>query len=165
MEPSLRPDGQSGGTPRFVADAMLGRLATWLRILGYDVEYVRVDDDALIERAREAGRILLTRDTGLVRRRALPPHLFVRSDHVSEQLRQVIQAFHLTPAQPSARRCPRCNAVVEPRTKAEVFGRVPEFVWSHQDAFWACPACGRLYWAGSHRRRMDDTIRALMAGC
>jgi len=165
MELTLRPDGQSGGPPRFVADAMLGRLATWLRILGYDVEYVRVEDTALIERARETGRILLTRDTGLVRRRALPPHLFVRSDRVSEQLRQVIQAFHLTPAEPSARRCPRCNAVVEPRTKTEVLGRVPEFVWNHQDSFWGCPACGRLYWAGSHRRRMDDTIRSLVAGC
>ena len=165
MEPSLRPDGQSGGSPRFVADAMLGRLATWLRILGYDVDYVRVEDAALIERARETGRILLTRDTGLVRRRDLPPHLLVRSDHVAEQLRQVIRTFHLAPADPSARRCPRCNALVEPRTKAEVFGRVPEFVWSHQDAFWGCPACGRLYWAGSHRRRMDDTIRALIAGC
>jgi len=165
MEPSLRPDGQSGGSPRFVADAMLGRLATWLRILGYDVDYVRVEDAALIERARETGRILLTRDTGLVRRRDLPPHLLVHSDHVAEQLRQVIRTFHLAPADPSARRCPRCNALVEPRTKAEVFGRVPEFVWSHQDAFWGCPACGRLYWAGSHRRRMDDTIRALMAGC
>ncbi len=163
MEPSLRPTGQPGGSPRFVADTMLGRLATWLRILGYDAEYARGEDAALVQRARETGRILLTRDSGLLRRRGLPPHLFVHSDHVSEQLRQVIQAFHLTPAGPRAARCPRCNAVVEPRTKAEVFGRVPEFVWSHQDAFWGCPACGRLYWAGSHRRRMDDAIRALMA--
>jgi uncharacterized protein with PIN domain len=165
MEPSLRPDGQRSGSPRFLADTMLGRLATWLRILGYDVEYVRGEDTALIEQARETGRILLTRDTGIVRRRRLPPHLFVHGDHVSEQLRQVIHAFHLTPAGPSARRCSRCNALVEPRTKVEVFGRVPEFVWSHQDAFWGCPACGRIYWAGSHWRRMDGTIRALIAGC
>lgn len=163
MEPSLRPDGQPGGSPRFLADTMLGRLATWLRILGYDVEYVRGEDAALIERARETGRILLTRDTGIVRRRGLPPHLLVHSDHISEQLRQVIQAFHLTAADPSTRRCPRCNALLEPRTKAEVFGRVPEFVWSQQDTFWGCPACGRLYWAGSHWRRMDETIRALIA--
>ncbi len=164
MEPSLRPDDLPAGSPRFLADTMLGRLATWLRILGYDVEYSRGEDAAMIERARETGRILLTRDTGIVRRRHLPPHLLVRSDHVSEQLRQVIQTFHLAPADPSARRCPRCNVLVEPRTKAEVFGRVPEFVWSHQDAFWGCPTCGRLYWAGTHRRRMDDAIRALIAG-
>jgi uncharacterized protein len=162
MEASQRP-GDQPGSPRFVADTMLGRLATWLRILGYDAEYARGEDTALIERARETGRTLLTRDTGLVRRRDVPPHLLVHSDHVSDQLRQVIQTFDLTPAGPSARRCPRCNTAVEPCTKAEVFGRVPEFVWSSQDAFWGCPVCGRLYWAGSHWRRMDDTIRALRA--
>jgi uncharacterized protein with PIN domain len=144
---------------------MLGRLATWLRILGYDAEYARGEDAALVERARETGRILLTRDTGIPRRRELPPHLFVQSDHVTEQLRQVIQTFHLTPAGPVARRCPRCNVPVEPRTKADVFDRVPEFVWSTQDAFGVCPGCGRVYWAGSHWRRMDETIRALLAGC
>jgi uncharacterized protein len=162
MEASQRP-GDQPGSPRFVADTMLGRLATWLRILGYDAEYARGEDTALIERARETGRILLTRDTGLARRRDVPPHLLVRSDHVSEQLRQVMETFHLTPAGPSARRCPRCNAAVEPRTKAEAFGRVPEFVWSSQDAFWGCPACGRLYWAGTHWRHMVDTIRALVS--
>jgi uncharacterized protein with PIN domain len=163
MDASLRPDDRPAGSLRFLADTMLGRLATWLRILGYDAEYVRGEDAALIERARETGRILLTRDTGLLRRPRLPPHLFVQSDHVSEQLRQVIDAFHLTPANPSARRCPRCNVLVESRTKAEVVGRVPEFVWSHHDAFWGCPTCGRVYWAGSHWRRMDETIRALIA--
>jgi hypothetical protein len=162
MEPDSLPDGAPGGPPRFLADTMLGRLATWLRILGYDAEYARSEDAALIERARETGRILLTRDTGIPRRRELPPYLFVRSDHVAEQLRQVIQAFHLTPTESSARRCPRCNVPVEPRTKAEVFGCVPEFVWSTQDAFGGCPRCGRVYWAGSHWRRMDETIRALI---
>lgn len=160
MESRLRRDEPPAEPLRFVADTMLGRLATWLRILGYDVEYSRDEDTALIERARVSGRILLTRDTGIVCRRNAPSHLFVRSDHVAEQLRQVVRAFHLVPAAPSRRRCPRCNVVMEARTKAEVFGRVPEFVWSRQDAFWGCPACGRLYWAGTHRRRMDAMIRA-----
>jgi uncharacterized protein with PIN domain len=165
MERDLRPDGQAGGPPRFLADTMLGRLATWLRILGYDAEYARGADVALIERARETRRILLTRDTGMLGRRELPPHLFIRSERVAEQLRQVIHTFRLTAAGASARRCPRCNVLVVPRTRAEVFDRVPEFVWSNQDAFWGCPTCGRVYWAGSHWRRMDETIRALIAGC
>jgi hypothetical protein len=162
MECCLAPSDRRPEAPRFLADTMLGRLATWLRILGYDTEYFRGTDTALIERAREDGRILLTRDSGLLRRRRMPPHLFVLSDHVMEQLRQVMGAFHLTPADPSEGRCPRCNAVVEPRTKAEVAGRVPEFVWSHQEAFWGCPSCGRVYWAGSHRQRMNETIRKLI---
>jgi hypothetical protein len=162
MERRLALSDCRGETLRFLADTMLGRLATWLRILGYDTEYFRGTDTALIQRARDDGRILLTRDTGLLRRRRMPPHLFVLSDHVTEQLRQVMSAFRLTPADRSEGRCPRCNAVVEPRTKAEVAGRVPEFVWSHQEAFWGCPSCGRVYWAGSHRQRMNETIHALV---
>lgn len=163
MSQRLREDEGPGGPPCFLADTMLGRLATWLRILGYDAEYFRGDDATLIQRARETGRILLTRDSGVTRRRALPPHLFVLSDHVSEQLRQVVHAFHLTPDNPPRRRCPRCNIVLESRAKADVAGRVPEFVWSQQDVFWGCPGCGRVYWAGSHRRRMDEAIRAVIS--
>jgi hypothetical protein len=163
MEFNLEQDRRTGGPPQFLADTMLGRLATWLRVLGYDAEYARDEDAALIERARATGRILLTRDTGIVRRRKLPAHLFVRSDHITEQLIQVIRAFQLTSTDPAARRCPRCNVPIEPRTKAEVFDRVPEFVRSTQDAFWGCSVCGRVYWAGSHWRRMNETIRTLMA--
>lgn len=171
MECCPPPDDAPGQPPRFLADAMLGRLATWLRILGYDATYFRGEDDALVERAGEEGRILLTRDTDLLRglsrgvrrsARRSPLHLFVQSDHICEQLRQVVQAFHLTPADPSRRRCPRCNVMIEARSKADVLGRVPDFVWSQQQAFWGCAKCGRVYWAGSHRRRIDEMIRAVI---
>jgi uncharacterized protein with PIN domain len=161
MEQSARAGGEPSGPPRFLADAMLGRLATWLRILGYDTEYSQAEDEFLVRRAREEGRILLTRDTGLLRRRQLPRHLFIQNDHVKAQVRQVVRSLALDLSTPSARRCARCNVVVESRTKAEVAGRVPEFVWSHHDTFWGCPNCGRIYWAGSHRRRMDEAIHAL----
>ena len=141
---------------------MLGRLATWLRIAGYDAEYFPGEDAALLRHAWHDGRILLTRDTQLLQRRRLPPHLFIQSDHVAEQLRQVVQALHLDLAQQArGRRCLRCNVILEPRAKAEVEGRVPDFVWSHHDEFWSCPRCRRIYWAGSHRQRMEETIRAL----
>ena len=156
---------RSGDAPRFLADAMLGRLATWLRILGYDAEYFRGEDAELIARAERDGRILLTRDTGMLRRRDLPPHLFIRDDRVMEQVRQVMMVCHLALAPTAPRRCPRCNVTLEPRTKAEAAGRVPEFVWSRHDAFQECPTCGRIYWAGSHRQRMDETIRALLPDC
>ena len=168
----MRSGAEPGGPPRFLADAMLGRLATWLRILGYDAEYSRAKDDALLRRARDEGRILLTRNSGLLRRRSAggrnpadqpPPHLLVHGDHVMVQVRQVVRSLGLDPGGPSARRCARCNEVLKPRAKPEVAGRVPEFVWSHHDAFWGCPTCGRIYWAGSHRRRIDETIRSLMA--
>lgn len=172
MDSGPRSPHEDGVPPRFLADAMLGRLARWLRILGYDAEYFPGEDDELIRRARREGRVLLTRDTRLLQRysagvRPPPagtdplPHLFIESDHVMEQLRQVVAALHLNPAAPPARRCSCCNAVLEPRDKAEVVGRVPEFVWSHHQAFWACPRCQRIYWAGTHRQRMEEAIKAL----
>jgi len=169
MESSPRSPHEDGVAPRFLADAMLGRLARWLRILGYDTEYFPGEDDELIRRARRENRLLLTRDTRLlhrcsggVRGAMNPlPHLFIESDHVMEQLRQVVAALHLNPAAPPARRCSCCNTVLESRDKAQVVGLVPEFVWSHHQAFWACPRCRRIYWAGTHRRRMEEAIKAL----
>jgi uncharacterized protein with PIN domain len=147
--------------PRFLADAMLGRLAKWLRILGYDAAYFPGEDRDLVRLARRDGRILLTRDTRLLQWRGLPPHFFIQSDHVAEQLRQVVRALGLNVAAPPGRRCIRCNEILEPRAKAEVHGLVPEFVWSHHQAFWGCTRCRRIYWAGTHRQRMEETIRAL----
>ncbi len=145
--------------PRFIADTMLGRLATWLRILGYDTEYIRGDDDRLLARAKAEGRIVLTRDTGIISRRNVPPCLFIESDHVTEQVRQVIAALRLHPGAPG-RRCLRCNTVLEPCESTAVVNRVPEYVASRHEQFWACPACGRIYWAGTHRRRMEEAARS-----
>jgi uncharacterized protein len=140
---------------------MLGRLATWLRILGHDAEYFRGEDEDLIRRAWDEGRILLTRDTRLLRRRRLPPHLFIQSDHVAEQLRQVVATLGLNPGAPLGHRCLRCNVILEPRAKPEVLGLVPEFVWSHHQDFWSCPRCQRIYWAGTHRQRMDEAVKSV----
>jgi uncharacterized protein with PIN domain len=159
---SCPPVSCAGGeAPRFLADAMLGRLARWLRILGYDAEYFPGEDDDLLRLARRENRVLLTRDTRLLRRRPLPPHLFIQSDRVMEQLRQVVAALRLDPTASPAHRCVCCNTVLEQRPKAAVFGLVPEFVWSHHERFWGCPGCRRVYWAGSHRQRMEEAIRSL----
>jgi uncharacterized protein len=140
---------------------MLGRLARWLRILGYDAEYFPGEDNDLLRQALRESRVLLTRDTRLLQRRALPPHLFIESDHVMEQLRQVVRTLHLNPTGPPAHRCCCCNTELEPRDRTQVVGLVPEFVWSHHDAFWACRSCRRIYWAGTHRMRMQEAIKAL----
>jgi uncharacterized protein len=172
MENAHLACGGPGDAPRFLADAMLGRLATWLRILGYDAEYFRGEDEDLLRRAWREGRLLLTRDTRLLRRRSrgtrdptdtLPPHLLIRSDHVAEQLRQVVVTLGLDPGAPLGHRCLRCNVALGPRTKADVLGLVPEFVWSHHQEFWDCPRCRRIYWAGSHRQRMEEAVQALIA--
>lgn len=155
---------ESGGRPRFLADAMLGRLARWLRILGYDAAYDPAEDEDLLARAQQEGRILLTRDTRLVRRRRLPRHLFIESDEVLVQVRQVLSALGLPCTAGPARRCLRCNVPIEPCSKDEVAGRVPEFVWSQHQAFWRCPACERIYWPGTHWQRMEETLHVLREG-
>jgi len=157
----LPSDSAGNGTPRFLVDAMLGRLATWLRILGYDAEYFRGGDEELLRLAWQDERVVLTRDTVLLRRRRLPPHLLVKSDRVEDQLRQVLAALHLRPPAAPGRRCVRCNVPLAPCARSEVRDVVPDFVWTSHDTFWACPRCRRVYWPGTHCRHMADAIRRL----
>lgn len=152
--------------PRFLADGMLGKLATWLRILGCDVEYFGdLPDEELVERALRTGRTILTRDTLLVRRRkARDNHLFVAGDGWREQLRQVVAAFGIDPAAHLFTRCVRCNEPLVPIEKSRVAGRVPPYVYETQEAFNACPSCGRLYWKATHRGEMERQLREILSG-
>lgn len=149
---------------RFVADAMLGRLARWLRALGYDTVYLRVGEDArLLDLARREGRILLTRDTGIPRRRPGLRLLFIESDRVQEQVRQVIRALDLPRPRGPAGRCLRCNGLLVEVPRAEVEGAVPPYVFATQEAFWRCPGCRQVYWAGTHVRLMAEALAAACA--
>ena len=147
---------------RLVADAMLGRLAKWLRVLGYDTLYWRGDDAGLVRVALAEDRLLLTRDTRLPPR--LPPSrtLLIESDHYEEQLHQVADRLGLPPK--IGHRCLRCNEPLEPVAKAEVRGRVPEFVWTRHDRFARCPGCFRIYWEGTHYVRMIATLERVSPG-
>lgn len=161
----ISPDDAAPSPPsRFFADAMLGRLATWLRIAGIDVEYrARIDDAELVERALEEERVILTRDTLLVRRRkARGNHLFVKGDDYREQFRQVVVHFGIDPFARLLTRCVRCNEPLLPIGKTRVAGRVPPYVFETQDAFSYCPGCGRVYWGATHRKAMVRAIRAML---
>ena len=146
---------------RLVADAMLGRLAKWLRVLGFDTLYWRGDDAGLVRLTVEQNRLLLTRDTRLPAR--LPPGqtLFIENDHYDEQLRQVIE--HLGRPPRVGRRCLRCNVLLEAVERAALRGQVPEFVWYRHDRFARCPGCLRIYWEGTHFQRMREAVHRLCA--
>ncbi len=139
------------GEPRFVADQMLGRLAARLRLLGYDTLTVQDLADSEVTRlAADGGRVLLTRDGGLARTRAVPVHRVVATEPRA-QLAEVVTALALVPD--PARyftRCTLCNALVEPVAEAELGDRLPPGVRGRALAFVRCPACAQIYWRGSH---------------
>jgi hypothetical protein len=135
---------------------MLGRLARWLRILGHDVVYFRrVEDAELVDFAREEGRILLTRDTRLVQRRAARGAVLIHSHRIEEQLREMLRWNEKALLAPGlCRRCLECNAATSVVPKTAVQDRVPSYVFMTQSRFLECPSCRRLYWNGTHVRHM-----------
>lgn len=149
-------------TPMFITDAALGRLATWLRLLGHDAVYARdVSAAELVRRAAAEGRILLTRNSRLVRRRGLPPHVFVQSDDFRAQLRQVIDACGLGAAAAFLVRCSRCNTPLERMQRSEACASVPAYVCETQASFARCPSCARIYWPATHVERMRRELARL----
>jgi hypothetical protein len=150
--------------PRFIADAMLGKLARWLRVLGCDVEYFPVIGDAeLVARAALTDRLILTRDTLLVLRRgALGNHFFVEGDHFRDQLCQVVERFAIDPAGRFLTRCLMCNTLLAEIGKDKVRDQVPPYVYATQDIFHRCPSCGRLYWRGTHREKMAREVEDIL---
>ena len=139
---------------------MLGTLAKWLRILGYDTVFdPALDDHQLVRMARAENRILLTRDRELARRRGVRL-LLVGSEDLDEQIRQVLSDLELAPDR-SFSRCPVCNEALESLDPAVAEAQVPAYVvQTHQD-FRRCPACRRVYWRGSHWQQMDQKLARL----
>lgn len=148
---------------KFLADNMLGSLAKWLRILGYDVAYLPdADDNELVRVARAEGRVLLTRDTALARRRGLKS-LLVESGGLEKQVRQVLHQLGLPAGQPFSR-CPLCNTPLQEVDRETVKERVPPYVFQTQEAFSLCPRCDKVYWQGTHWDRMRERIASLGHG-
>jgi hypothetical protein len=144
---------------KFVVDCMLGKLAKWLRVLGFDALYMnRAEDRDLLLLARREKRILLTKDHGLLQSAAGLPRLWVESDSWPEQLDQVLAAFNLREKAKPHSRCLACNVALRRVPKKSVRNLVPPFVFDQASAFASCPACGRLFWPGTHFRDMDRTI-------
>jgi len=142
-------DVMNDGRLRLLADCMLGSLAKWLRLLGYDTAYENeAADPELARRARAEGRVLLTRDHELSERKGLRT-LFIRSEDLKEQIREVQEALG-APPDSALSRCPVCNGPLTPISQAEAAKRVPPYVAKTQTEFRRCPGCERVYWPGTH---------------
>lgn len=145
--------------PRVLVDAMLGRLARWLRLMGYDAAYWRDgSDEALIAAAKAADRLIVTRDHALARRHGVRAVL-ISSEALDEQLAETQAALGGDPR--PFTRCSECNGALVDLPHAAARDLVPPYVWQTQTQFSRCATCGRVYWRGTHwpalqRRLMQD---------
>lgn len=147
------------GERRFIIDNHLGRLAVYLRMLGFDTLY-RNDyhDDELAQDASRERRILLTRDVRLLMRNLVTDGYWVRSKIPRQQLVEVVRRYDLAPLIVPFRRCMRCNDPLQPVTKEQVLHRLEPLTKLYYDDFHLCISCDQVYWKGSHYERMQKFL-------
>jgi len=147
---------------RFILDAHLGKLAKYLRMLGFDSLY-RNDygDEEIIEISLREKRIILTRDKLLLRSRRVTHGYYIRSVEKHNQLRELVQKFDLYSQFKSFTRCMTCNAELVSKNREDIKQLIPPDILQCYDEFFFCPACRKVYWKGSHFKRMESFIRDL----
>ena len=142
---------------------MLGKLAKWLKILGFDVLFFpKAEDDELLTIARRDGRTLLTRDRALLGRAKGLTKLLIESETWEDQVRQVIYKFELRADARPYSRCVECNTALKPLAKSEAANLVTPFVLEHAASFAVCPTCARVYWPGTHFEDMEAKLSEIL---
>lgn len=155
--PPLRP--AMTGEVRFLLDVHLGRLASYLRLAGFDAAYATdATDAALAIQSRAEDRALLTRDRGLLKRREVARGYWVRETRPRRQLAEVLRHFELADRLSPLARCGRCNGRLAPVEKAAIQGDLPPRTRRDHDVFHRCLQCGRVYWRGSHVARIERLL-------
>ena len=148
--------------PKFVVDVNVGRLAKWLRVIGYDTLFVPdIDDGGLLRIAQREERIVLTKDRHLLERRLVTSGLvkvvLVRDDHVLEQIRQMVCELGLGESNDFSR-CIECNMRLDDLEEEQARERVPPYVFQSQKEFKECHICHKVYWRGTHWRNMKQDL-------
>ena len=163
LEPRRRRLEAPAG-PRFIADAMLGRLARWLRLLGFDCAWeAHIPDERLVRRGVEEGRLILSRDRALADEWWVSDIHRVQAEKVRDQLAEVLRRFDLAAEISLLTRCSQCNEPLAPLPAALAAERVPARVFERQRRFSACPACQRVYWEGTHTDRIKRFVAGIVA--
>jgi len=145
---------------RFVLDVHAGRLARWLRMLGFDAIWRNHFDDADLARiSASEDRILITRDRGLLMRNEVRRGYWLRNTEPARQLAEVAERYELLPRAEPFTRCLQCNALLQPVDRSAI--DAPAGVLARHEEFRRCPACCRVFWKGSHHDRMCALIEAL----
>ncbi len=163
ITPSVSVSPKSLSIIRFVLDIHLGKLATSLRLLGFDTLYRNdYEDEELAKISDNQARILLTRDKGLLMRSLVTHGYYVRNTNPDKQILEVLQRFDLFKLVSPFQRCLRCNGLLEPVDKQSIVEQVPEKVRVQIDEFQRCQDCDRIYWKGSHYERLQQFINGVL---
>jgi uncharacterized protein len=150
------------GEWRFILDCHLGRLAKYLRILGFDTLYDNsAEDGALALASREQDRMLLTMDRGLLMRGLVARGCLVRAAAPRAQVLEVVERCGLRPHFRPLRRCLACNGLLRAAEARAVWERIPPRTRAWCEEYWTCADCGHLYWRGSHFDRMAAWVSGL----
>lgn len=147
---------------KFVADCMLGRLSRWMRILGFDVLYLKEDDETIMAIAEKEKRVILTRDTRMGGKKFKCKIYYVKNDDWKKQLKEVLERFSLSKKIKPYTRCPECNTILKIVKKERVKYLVPSFIYNQKNDFALCKKCGKVFWEGSHLDDMDRKIKSIL---
>ena len=152
---------------KFFADNNVGRLAKWLRMMGYDTRFFSSgDDSSMIAIALAEDRVILTRDTQIMRRRVVTSGqlkaILIQGDEPEQQMRQVIDNLNLDCQFKPFTICLECNQPLVPRTREQVKDLVPPYVFQTQVQYVECPTCHRIYWRGTHWQAMAGKLNKFM---
>ena len=148
---------------KFIVDCMLGKLAKWLKILGFDAVYLnKAEDRDLLVLARREKGVLLTKDRELLVAAVGLPTLFIESEDWQKQLAQVLDAFKLRKRARPHSRCLLCNVELKRIPRSRARNLVTPFVFERTPSFAICPSCGRVFWPGTHFDDMDLKITRIL---
>jgi len=154
---------------KFIADSNVGKLARWLRMIGYDtLLFTERDDSKLIKIALKESRVILTKDTQIIKRRLVTDGklkaIFIKHDDPKAQLQQTVKTLKLDYHFRPFSLCLECNQALIPRSKDEVQSLVPSYVFKTQKQYMECPSCYRIYWQGTHWQAMVKELENLAEG-
>ncbi len=149
--------------PKFILDVHLGKLAKFMRILGYDTLYeMDYEDDQIVEISLEQKRTILTRDLGILKRGVVTHGYFVRNTEPEKQIVEILNRFQLENRIEMFSRCLECNSEIREIEKSKIVERIPPKVANHYDQFYYCDKCDKIYWKGSHYEKMRSVVSSLL---
>ena len=152
------------GEPRFVADGHLGKLVSYLRLLGFDVLYCNdCSDEMLAELSSNQDRIMLTRDRGLLKRNQVRYGYCVMAKVPQTQVVEVLRRFNIADKARPFSRCARCNGSLIPVEKMAIFDRLEPKTKQYYNEFHVCQKCDQIYWKGSHFDRMESQLQNFLS--